>query len=219
MTTRPGLSREDAARRLLEVGPNELPPPPRRSLLRRVGAQLADPMILLLMAALVVVLVTGDVSDGIIIVAVIVLNTGIGVTQEIKAETAIAALDQLTAPRATVYRDGRPVQIDAAGVVPDDLVRLEAGDVVPADARLVEAVAFQVDESAMTGESVPVGARRRRGGALGDGGHQRPRDRGGAAHRGRTAGWARSPRSSRPPGTGRPPSSSGCPGCRGTWSP
>lgn len=90
------------------------------------------------------------------IAAVAVLNTTLGVVQELRAERAIAALEELSAPSATVIRDGVMRRVDAAEVVPGDALRLEAGDIVAADAALVEAAGLQVDESAMTGESVPV---------------------------------------------------------------
>ena len=151
-----GLSEDEAARRLASHGPNAVPHPEPPSVVGRVLAQLRDPMILLLCGALVVVLAIGDSSDAVIIGAVVVLNTTIGVVQEVRAEHAIAALDRLAAPRANVLRDGRVRQVEASEVVPGDVVRLEAGDVVPADLTLREAVEVQVDESAMTGESVPV---------------------------------------------------------------
>jgi Ca2+-transporting ATPase len=151
-----GLRTAEAVRRLGEHGPNSVPRPRRRSAPARVLAQLRDPMILLLCAALVVVIALGDVSDAVIIAAVIVLNTTIGVVQEVRAEIAIAALDRMAAPRARVLRDGRIVDVDAAELVPGDVARLEAGDVVPADLLLIEAVGLEVDEASMTGESVPV---------------------------------------------------------------
>ena len=152
-----GLSSAEALRRLETHGPNLAPRARPRSLASRVLAQLRDPMILMLLGALVVVVALGDLSDAAIILAVIVLNTIIGVVQELRAATAIAALDRLSAPHATVLRDGVPVTVDGAQVVPGDVVRLESGDVVPADGRLDEAAGLQVDEAAMTGESVPVG--------------------------------------------------------------
>lgn len=151
-----GLSGDQARRLLEQHGPNVPPEQPRRSWLGRVGEQLRDSMILLLLAAFVVTVVLGDVPDAVIIATVVVLNTTIGVVQEVRAEHAVAALGRLAAPHAVVFRDGRPVMVSVADVVPGDLVRLEAGDVVPADAELVEAHGLQVDESAMTGESVPV---------------------------------------------------------------
>lgn len=152
-----GLSAEEAARRLAEHGPNRPPEAPPRGWARRLLDQLRDPMILLLLGAFVVTVAIGDWTDGVIIAAVVVLNTSIGVFQEVRAEQAIAALGRMAAPHAHVYRDGRLVAIQAAEVVPGDLLRLEAGDVIPADAEVDEAFALQVDESAMTGESVPVG--------------------------------------------------------------
>jgi Ca2+-transporting ATPase len=153
---RRGLSAAEAAARLHEHGPNRPPEAPPRDWLRRVGDQLRDPMILLLLGAFVVTVVLRDVSDAIIIMIVVTLNSGIGVFQEVRAEHAVAALNRMAAPHATVLRDGRPVTVDAAEVVPGDLLRLDAGDIVPADATLDDAFSLQVDESAMTGESVPV---------------------------------------------------------------
>ena len=151
-----GLSSSEAARRLLAVGPNEIPRARPRTLLTRVGLQLVDPMILLLGAAFVVVCWLGDFSDAVIIAAVVVLNTTLGVVQEQRAERAIAALDQMAAPHANARRDGAVVELAARELVPGDVVRLEAGDVVPADLELVEAVTLSVDEASMTGESIPV---------------------------------------------------------------
>ena len=111
---------------------------------------------MMLCAAWAVVLAIGDRQDATIIAAVVVLNTVIGVVQEVRAQRAVDALTELASPRAHVRRDGVVVEVPAADVVPGDLVRLEAGDVVPADLGLVESSALQVDESAMTGESVPV---------------------------------------------------------------
>ncbi len=151
-----GLTAAEAAERLREQGPN-LPPRGRpRRLVGRILDQLRDPMILLLMGAFVVIVALGDLADASIIAAVVVLNTTIGVVQEVRAANALAALDRLAAPWATALRDGELTRIPAPDVVTGDLVRLEAGDVVPADGELVEAAGLQVDESAMTGESVPV---------------------------------------------------------------
>jgi Ca2+-transporting ATPase len=151
-----GLTEGEATRRLAEQGPNSVPHPPPPGVTRRVAVQLRDPMILLLLGALVVVVLIGDLSDAAIIAAVVVLNTTIGVVQELRAEHAIAALDRLAAPRARVVREGRVREVDAAELVVGDVVRLDAGDVVPADLSLLEAVGVEVDEAAMTGESVPV---------------------------------------------------------------
>src|SRR5262245_46433043 len=151
-----GLSEREAAGRLAGHGSNIVARPAPKPVLARVAAQLADPLVLLLLAALVITVVIGDHTDAAIIAVVVVANTAIGVTQEVRADRAIAALDALSAPTARVVRDGMDVVIEAAEVVPDDLVRLEAGDIVPADLHLVEAHRLRLDESAITGESVPV---------------------------------------------------------------
>ncbi|MGH3331621.1 MAG: cation-translocating P-type ATPase, partial [Nocardioidaceae bacterium] len=151
-----GLTPEEAAARLVEHGSNRPPEAPPRRWFRRVFDQLRDPMIMLLLGAFVVTVVLSDVTDAIIIAAVVVLNTSIGVFQEVRAEQAIAELGRMAAPHARVFRGGALVEIPAADVVPGDLLRLDAGDIVPADADLDEAFSLQVDESAMTGESVPV---------------------------------------------------------------
>ncbi|NYF58503.1 cation-translocating P-type ATPase [Micromonospora purpureochromogenes] len=152
-----GLRAADAAARLRADGPNTVAPPPRRHLAVRVLRQLTDPLVALLLAAAAVTTALGDHPDTAVIVLVVVVNTVIGVVQEIRADQAIAALDQLAAPAARVVRDGRDLVVPAAEVVRDDLVRVEAGDVVPADLRLTEASRLHLDESALTGESVPVG--------------------------------------------------------------
>ena len=162
MTARPttssldGLSSNDAAERLSEHGPNSIPEARQRSAIGRLVTQLRDPMILLLLAAGLVTTAVGDVTDTAIIAIVVVLNTSIGVVQEVRAEHAISALGRLAAPAAKVVRDRRVTSLPAAQVVPGDLAVLDAGDVVPADGVLTEAHQLQVDESAMTGESVPV---------------------------------------------------------------
>ncbi|MBX6386793.1 MAG: HAD-IC family P-type ATPase, partial [Microbispora sp.] len=168
-----GLSTAAAARRLAEYGPNEFarPRPPRLPV--RAARQLADPMsILLLIAGLVTLVVLGEVPEGAAIVTILLINVVIGVSQETKADRAIRALHTLTAPMAKVVRDGVVRRIPAAEVVPGDVVRVAAGDRVPADARLVRADALGVDESMLTGESSSsdkrAGGAERPGGALAD---------------------------------------------------
>ena len=151
-----GLSSGEAAERLGRDGPNVLPPPPPRPVWRRVAAQLRDPLILVLLVAVALTLVTGDWTDAAVIGLVIVVNTAVGVAQEVKADRAIAALAAATAPEARVVRDARQVLVPAADVVVGDLLVLGEGDIVAADADLVEAAALLVDESALSGESVPV---------------------------------------------------------------
>jgi Ca2+-transporting ATPase len=151
-----GLSSAEAAARLAADGPNVVAAPPRRRLLARVGRQLADPLVALLLAAAVVTTLLSDLPDTAIIVLVVLVNTVIGVVQEVRADAAIAALDDLAAPSARVVRDGQDLMVPAAMLVRGDLVRLEAGDVVPADLELTVAERAALDESTVTGESVPV---------------------------------------------------------------
>ncbi|MFI5696445.1 cation-translocating P-type ATPase [Kribbella sp. NPDC051586] len=156
VTTPRGLSPRQAALALAEHGPNTIPAPRPPSAWRRVLAQLRDPMILLLIAAAVLTAGLHDLTDLTVILVVVILNTTVGVVQEIRAEHALAALNRLAAPHATVRRADRTMVIPSAEVVPDDVVLLQAGDVVPADLRLFDAIRLQADESALTGESVPI---------------------------------------------------------------
>lgn len=153
---RSGLTEAAAAARLAEEGRNEVPSTARRQLLRAIAHQLLDVVIAVLGVAAVLTAVVGDVTDMAVILAVIVLNTALGASQEIRSARALEALARLTAPRTTVIRDGQPREIDTADVVRGDLVRLAAGDIVPADADVTLAESLQVDESTVTGESVPV---------------------------------------------------------------
>ena len=151
-----GLSTEEAGRRLAEVGANEIQRAQRTSRWRLLGRQLASPLIWLLLGAAVVSGFLGEVADAVAIATIVVLNALVGFFQEGRAENALLALRSLTAPRATVIRDGHRVEIAAATVVPGDLLVLEAGDIVAADARLTEAHLLSTNEAALTGESAPV---------------------------------------------------------------
>jgi P-type Ca2+ transporter type 2C len=154
--TSTGLTCQEAAQALMEHGPNSLPDAPSRGVAARVLEQLRDPMILLLLAAGAVTAAVGDVTDTAVIAVVIILNTTIGVVQELRAERAITALRRMAAPAAKVRRDGAVTSIATAELVPGDSVLLDAGDIVPADGTLYEVHQLQLDESAMTGESLPV---------------------------------------------------------------
>jgi Ca2+-transporting ATPase len=145
------------ARRLLDLhGPNEIvrqrPTPPWAIL----WEQLRNPMVALLLVACAVSAALGEVADTIAIAAIVVLNALVGFFQEYRAERAVLALRSMTAPRARVMRDGRSEIVPSADVVPGDVLVLEAGDLVAADARLVEARTLRTVEAALTGESVPV---------------------------------------------------------------
>jgi Ca2+-transporting ATPase len=152
-----GLTSTAAAEKLATVGPNRLPDPPRRGLVGRVAEQLRDPMILLLLAAAALTIYLRDWPNTVIILAVVVFNTTVGVVQEVRAERAMESLHRLVAPRTHVVRDGIMLSVPSEEVVPGDLAVVTAGDVLPADGRLVEAHDLQVDESRVTGESLPVG--------------------------------------------------------------
>ena len=113
-------------------------------------------LIFILMVAAIISLAVGEVTDAIVIAVILILNGVLGFVQEWKAEQAIAALQRMLAPQAAVLRDGREQNIEASTIVPGDVVLLDAGDRVPADLRLVQAPNLKVDESSLTGESVPV---------------------------------------------------------------
>jgi Ca2+-transporting ATPase len=151
-----GLTADEAASRFAEHGANELDRGDELSPARILLAQLTSPMILLLAGAGVLSAALGDVTEAVVIFVVVALNAWIGFRQEYRAEKAMAALQAMATPMVQVVRDGTTREIEAREVVPGDLVVLEAGSRVPADGRLVEAHALRVEESALTGESVPV---------------------------------------------------------------
>ncbi len=155
-TSRIGLTAAEARERLAAEGPNALPVSGRRDTLAIVLGVVREPMFLLLIAGAVLYLLLGDVREALVLAASIVVVTLITVVQERKAERALEALRDLSSPRAVVVRDGREERIAGAGVVRGDLIVLSEGDRVPADALLVAANDLVVDESLLTGESVPV---------------------------------------------------------------
>jgi Ca2+-transporting ATPase len=155
MTMR-GLTSVEAAQAMQDHGPNELPHPPAPSVAFRVARQLRDPMILLLLAAAGIAIGLGHVADTSVIFAVIVVNTGLGVSQELRAEKALEALGRLSAPVSKVVRDNSLLSLPSREIVPGDIVVLDAGDIVSADGIVVRAHDLQVDEAAVTGESMPV---------------------------------------------------------------
>jgi len=151
-----GLSATEATRRLSEFGPNELQEAPRPGLWQLLLRQFKSFLVIILVVACIISLVLGEWIDAIAILTIVVLNAVLGVVQESRAEEALAALKKMAAPEANVIRDGHAVTVPAADLVPGDVVLLEAGDFVPADVRLIEVANVRVDESALTGESVPV---------------------------------------------------------------
>jgi Ca2+-transporting ATPase len=151
-----GLTTDEAARRLARVGRNELIEAPTVAPWRVLVRQVTSPMILVLVVAALIVAAIGDLKDTVVILAIVVLNSLIGFAQEYRAERSMAALRRLTAPRATVVRDGIAGSIPASRIVPGDLVMLAEGDLVTADLRLLEVHALRVNEAALTGESEPA---------------------------------------------------------------
>ena len=159
-----GLSDSEAKLRLEKDGPNELKQKKKKSNFARFVDQFKDPMILILLAAAAISLMVSIMNheglkglfEPLLIVLIVVVNAVLGVMQEDKAEKALDALKSLSAPKARVIRDGKELLIEAKDVVPGDIIKLDAGDMVPADARLIRSASLKSDESALTGESVPA---------------------------------------------------------------
>jgi len=150
-----GLSAAEATRRLEAVGPNRLPAAPREGLLKRFFKHFHDLLIYILIAAAAVTAVLGHWIDTGVILAVVLVNAVIGFIQEGKAEQALEGIRKMLSAHAHVRRDGAWSEIKAEALVPGDIVRLKSGDRVPADLRLIETTELRVEESALTGESVP----------------------------------------------------------------
>ncbi|HEX2965905.1 MAG TPA: HAD-IC family P-type ATPase, partial [Syntrophorhabdaceae bacterium] len=155
-TSPEGLTDARAAERLKETGANELVEKRRKGPLLMFLEQFKDFMIMVLIGAAVIAGAIGELSDTIVILVIIIINAIIGFVQEYRAERAMDALKQMASPGATVVRSGKPAKNPASGLVPGDVVLLEAGMVVPADIRLIETAQLKVEEAALTGESVPV---------------------------------------------------------------
>ena len=151
-----GLTSDEAASRLERHGANELARATRPPYGRIALRQLSDPLVALLVAAAAVSLAVGEGLESAVIAAIVVLNGVFGFVQEVQAARAVLALTRAVELEAVVVRDGEPRSVPARELVPGDLVRVREGDRVPADARLVTSVGVEVDESALTGESVPV---------------------------------------------------------------
>lgn len=157
-----GLTEEEAAARLGKYGPNKLKEGKKKTYLQRFLGQFADVMILILLAAaavsFVIAVMEGETKgffEPSLILLIVILNALMGVMQESRAEKALDALKNMSAPHAKVIRGGKEQIIDASGLAPGDVIRLEAGDFVPADARLIKSASLKSEESALTGESVP----------------------------------------------------------------
>ncbi|HEX4929067.1 MAG TPA: cation-transporting P-type ATPase, partial [Gaiellaceae bacterium] len=151
-----GLEESDAHRRLVEVGANRLPVPDRPQYLAIAARQMADPLVALLLAATAVSVLIGEQLEALVIAAIVVLNAVLGFVQEAGAERAVLALRSAIRPTASVIRAGRERDVPAEDLVPGDLLVLREGDRVSADARFAAGELLELDESALTGESLPV---------------------------------------------------------------
>ncbi|MDX1437100.1 MAG: HAD-IC family P-type ATPase, partial [Anaerolineales bacterium] len=151
-----GLSEEEASRRIETYGFNELEEAPPPTFLQMLWGQLNNFIVLLLLAAVVISAALGEWPEAIAVLLIVVLNAALGVIQERRAEQALSSLRRLSAPDATVIRAGHRRTINSREVVPGDIVILEAGNYVPADVRLLEAINLRIEEAPLTGESVPV---------------------------------------------------------------
>lgn len=158
-----GLSSQEAEKRLSQNGKNKLKEGKKKSIVKRLLEQFMDPMIIILIVAAIISAVTATVggegegyADVIIILSVVIINAVLGVYQESKAEAAIEALQEMAAATSKVLRDGKVMQIHSEDLVAGDIILVEAGDAVPADARIIEAASLKIEEAALTGESVPA---------------------------------------------------------------
>ena len=151
-----GLSESESQNRLEKYGPNQLQAKKKKPAWKLFLAQFKDVMILILLAAALVSGFIGELQDTIVILVIVLLNAIVGYVQEYRAEQAMQALQQMAAPAAIVVRDGKEAHVEASRLVPGDVVRLEAGVIVPADLRLTDAYALKIEEASLTGESIAV---------------------------------------------------------------
>ena len=151
-----GLSSASASDRLAQSGPNRIAAEKPPSVWAIALAQLRDPMNIMLVAVTIVSFAIGEVSTGVIVAFLIVLNVVLGSRQELKARASVDALSNLQVPQAKVVRDGTLALVAAVDVVPGDIVQLEAGDIVPADGRILRSATLETQEAALTGESAPI---------------------------------------------------------------
>ena len=158
VNSKTGLSTEEAKNRLEKYGLNKLKGKPKKSLLQLFLAQLKDVLIYVLIGAAVINIIahgSEGIPDALIILAVVLINALVGVIQESKAEKALEALQQMTAPKSLVRRNGEVIEINSEELVPGDILVIDAGRYIPADVRLIESANLQIQESSLTGESVP----------------------------------------------------------------
>jgi len=154
--TREGLSNDGVRERISRYGPNQLPPPPHRSLIKRFFMQFHDVLIYVLLGAAAITALMADWVDAGVILGVVFINAVIGFVQEGKAEKAVEAIRGILTYEAMVLRDGHKMTVKVEDIVPGDVVFLHSGDKVPADLRMFQVKDLQIEEAALTGESVPV---------------------------------------------------------------
>lgn len=151
-----GLSNEEAKKRIEKYGLNELEEKEKAGLFSKIIAQFKDFLVLILIGASIVSILVGEITDSIVIIAIVIINATLGIIQEGKAEKALEALKKMASPNAKVIRDGHLNIVSANMLVPGDIVVLEAGDIIPSDLRLIESSNLKIEEASLTGESVPV---------------------------------------------------------------
>lgn len=151
-----GLAQAEAQKRLSQYGLNEIQKQKRTSSIKIFLEQFKDILIIILLIATALSIMTSQIIDVIVILAIVLATAILGFAEEFRSEKAVEALKKMTAPTATVLRDGKELRIPASEIVPGDVILLFAGDKVPADLRLIESINLKVDEAALTGESSPV---------------------------------------------------------------
>lgn len=151
-----GLTKDEVTLRLEKYGPNDLKEEDKKSFLSKVIAQFSDFLILILIGAAIISFAVGESKDAIVIIAIVIVNAFLGIYQEGRAEKALDALKKMSSPNAKVIRNGILEVVPANTLVPGDIVSLDAGDIIPADLRLVESSNLKIEEASLTGESVPV---------------------------------------------------------------
>lgn len=151
-----GLSKVEVDKRLEKYGLNELEEEDKNSIWKKVTAQFKDFLVLILIGASIVSMLVGEITDSIVIIAIVLINASLGIIQEGRAEKSLEALKKMASPNAKAIRDGVKDIVPANTLVPGDIVLIEAGDIVPADLRLLENFNLKIEEASLTGESVPV---------------------------------------------------------------
>jgi len=155
-TSSKGISQQEAEKRLEKYGLNEIKEEKKISVFQIFFSQFKSSLIIILLAAIILTLIIGEYADSALITVIVIVNALLGFAQEYKAEKSIEALKKLASLKATVIRGGNEERILAKDIVPGDIIKLEEGEKIPADARLLEAISLETHESALTGESTSV---------------------------------------------------------------